>query len=109
MAYNELLFGCLDGEEGALEEQKAEYDEARAASEGSDSCWSGSESGVEVEAEAVPMILEGAVGAGVAAVQQAEGGEKAGFSFVPPSDHAEQLASQASRTAPYVLTEVLMS
>ena len=56
VAHNELLFGCLDGEERALGERKAEYDEARAASEGSDPCWSGSESGVEVEATAVPMI-----------------------------------------------------
>ena len=31
VACNELLFGYLHGEERALEERKAEYDEARAA------------------------------------------------------------------------------
>ena len=48
-AYNELLVGCLDGEVEALQRRKAQYDEARRLSDGSDSCWSysGSDSGSE--------------------------------------------------------------
>ena len=39
-AYNEVLLGYLDSEVGALRQRKAEYDEARRLSDGSDSCWS---------------------------------------------------------------------
>ena len=35
-AYNELLFGCLDPEVAVLQQDKAEYDEARRQSDGSD-------------------------------------------------------------------------
>ena len=37
-AYNELLFGSLDGEVEALQQRKAVYDEERKLSGGSDSC-----------------------------------------------------------------------
>ena len=50
-AYNELLFGCLDGEVAALQQRKAEYDKARRQSGGSDtsgSC-SDNDSGSVVE------------------------------------------------------------
>ena len=59
-AYNELLFGCLDDEVEALQQRKAQYDEARRLSDGSDSCWgysgsdSGSEAGLEVGTESQP-------------------------------------------------------
>ena len=43
-AYSEVLFGCLDSEVGALRQRRAEYDEARRLSDGSDSCWSGPDS-----------------------------------------------------------------
>ena len=43
-AYNELLFGNLDGEVEALQQRKAVYDEERRLSDGSDSCWSCSDS-----------------------------------------------------------------
>ena len=43
-AYNEVLFGYLDSEVGALRQMKAEYDEARRLSDGSGSCWNGSDS-----------------------------------------------------------------
>ena len=39
-AYNELLFSCLDEEVDALQQYKAQYDEARRLTDGSDSCWS---------------------------------------------------------------------
>ena len=42
-ALNELLFGSLDGEVGALQERKAVYDEERRPSAGRDSCWSDAE------------------------------------------------------------------
>ena len=75
-AHNELLFGCLDGEVGALQQRKAVYDEERRLSGGSDSCWSysGSDSGSEVELEvgSEPLALEGAV------VVVAQGGELVG-------------------------------
>ena len=82
-AYNELLFGYLDGEVEALQQRKAEYDEERRLSEGSDSCWSGansdSDSAAEIEAGTEPIALEGAV---VAVIQGGEGegaaGERAG-------------------------------
>ena len=43
-AYSEVLFGYLDNEVGALRQKRAEYGEARKLSDGSDSCWSGSDS-----------------------------------------------------------------
>ena len=60
-AYNELLFGCLDDEAEALQQRKAEYDEARRLSDGSDSCWgysgsdAGNEAGNEVGTESQPL------------------------------------------------------
>ena len=39
-AYNEVLFGYLDNEVGALRQWRAEYCGARRLSGGSDSCWS---------------------------------------------------------------------
>ena len=75
-AYIEVLFGCLDSEVEALRQRKAEYDEARRLSDGSDSCWSGSDndSGSEavLEAGIKPPALEGAV------VVAAQGGELVG-------------------------------
>ena len=53
-AYNELLFGCLDEEVEALQQYKAQYDEARRLSDGSDSCWS--HSGSDSDSEAVPEV-----------------------------------------------------
>ena len=35
-AYNELLFGCSDGEVAPPQQRKAEYDETRRQSDGSD-------------------------------------------------------------------------
>ena len=75
-AYIEVLFGCLDSEVEALRQRKAEYDEARRLSDGSDSCWSysGSDSGSEagVEVGTAPLALEGAV------VVVIQGGEEEG-------------------------------
>ena len=74
-AYNEVLFGYLDGEVEALQQRKADYDEKRRLSEGSDSCWSGacsdSDSAAVTEVGTEPIALEGAV---VAVVQGGEGG-----------------------------------
>ena len=39
-AQNEVLAGLLEGKVRALRRRKAEYDEARRLSDGSDSCWS---------------------------------------------------------------------
>jgi hypothetical protein len=39
-AQNEVLAGLLEGEVRALRRRKAEYEEARRLSDGSDSCWS---------------------------------------------------------------------
>jgi hypothetical protein len=64
-AYNELLFGSLDGEVEALQQRKAVYDEERRLSDGSDSCWSCSDSYsgsvAELEVGSEPPALEGAV------------------------------------------------
>jgi hypothetical protein len=72
-AYNELLFGCLDGEVEALQQRKAAYDEARRQSDGSDTCGScpDSDSGsvAELEVGSVPPALESA---GVVAARQGE-------------------------------------
>ena len=60
-AYNELLFGCFDDEVEALQRRKAQYDEAKRLSDGSDSCWgysgsdSGSEAGFEVGTGSLPL------------------------------------------------------
>ena len=54
LPYNELLFGCLDEEVEALQQYKAQYDEARRLSDGSDSCWS--HSGSDSDSEAVPEV-----------------------------------------------------
>ena len=71
-----MLFGYLDSEVGALRQRKAEYDTARRLSDGSDSCWScsDSDSGSEavLEAGIGPPALEGAV------VVAAQGGELVG-------------------------------
>ena len=50
-AYDELLFGCLDGEVATLQQRKAEYDEARRQSGGSDTSggYSDSDSGSVAE------------------------------------------------------------
>ena len=66
-AHNELLFGCLDEETDALQQYRAQYDEARRLSDGSDSCWShsgsDSDSVAELEVEgrqpSPPTALEG--------------------------------------------------
>ena len=50
-AYNEVLFGCLDGEVWALRQRKVDCDEARRLSDGGDSCWSNSGSDSDSEAE----------------------------------------------------------
>ena len=77
-AHNEVLFGYLDDEVGALRQRKAEYDEARRLSDGSDSCWSWSYSGgdsgseAELEVNIEPLALEGAV------VVATQGGEEGG-------------------------------
>ena len=75
-AYNELLFGHLDPEVEALQQRKAEYDEERRLSEGSDSCWSGAgsdtDSAAELEVDKKPLEVEGA------AVVAAQGGELEG-------------------------------
>ena len=75
-AYNELLFGHLDPEVEALQQRKAEYDEERRLSEGSDSCWSGADSGTdsaaELEVDKKPLVVEGA------AEVAAQGGELEG-------------------------------
>ena len=75
-AHNELLFGHLEPEVGALQQRKAEYDEERRLSEGSDSCWSGADSdtdsAAELEVGREPPEVEGA------AVVAAQGGELEG-------------------------------
>ena len=50
-ALNEVLAGCLEGEVRALKQRKADYDEERRQSEGSDSCWSGADSDSDSAAE----------------------------------------------------------
>ena len=78
-AYNEVLFGCLDGEVEALQQRKAGYGEARRLSDASDSCWSNtgscSDSAAEIEVDIEPIALEGAV---VAVIQGGEGEGAAG-------------------------------
>ena len=80
-AHNELLFGHLEGEVGALQQRKAAYDEERRLSEGSDSCWSGADSdtdsAVELEVVKEPLEGEGAV------VEAAQGGELEGAAQGP--------------------------
>ena len=63
-ALNEVLAGCLEGEVRALKQRRADYDEERRQSEGSDSCWSGADSdpdsAAELEVVDEPSALEGA-------------------------------------------------
>jgi hypothetical protein len=63
-ALNEVLAGCLEGEVRALKQRKADYDEERRQSEGSDSCWSGADSdpdsAAELEVVDEPSALEDA-------------------------------------------------
>ena len=72
-AHNELLSGCLDDEVEALQQHKAQYDEARRLSDGSNPCWShpgsdsDSEAVLEVDIESLPME-----GAGKRASQRGE-------------------------------------
>ena len=60
-----MLFGNLDGEVEALQQRKAVYDEERRLSEGSDSCWSCSDSDsgsvAKLEVGNGPPALEDAV------------------------------------------------
>ena len=60
-----MLFGNLDGEVEALQQREAVYEEERRLSEGSDSCWSCSDSDsdsvAELEVDSEPLALEGAV------------------------------------------------
>jgi hypothetical protein len=50
-AMNGVLFGCLEPEVEAMQWKKAVYDNERRLSEGSDSCWSDSDSSSAVEGE----------------------------------------------------------
>ena len=56
-AYNEVLFGHLEGEVRALRRRKADYGEARRLTDGGDSCWSNSDDDSDNE-----TILELAIG-----------------------------------------------
>ena len=58
-AYNELLFGCLDEEVAALQQRKAEYDEARRQSDGSDTSGDCSSNDSSSVAE---LVVEGSQG-----------------------------------------------
>ena len=75
-AQNEVLAGLLEGEVRALKQRKADYDEARRQSDGSDSYWSGTDSdtdsAAELEVDKEPLEVEGA------AVVAAQGGELVG-------------------------------
>ena len=51
-ALNEVLSGLLEDEVRALRQSRADYDEARRLSEGSDSCWSDSDGGSGSESTA---------------------------------------------------------
>ena len=57
------MFGCLDGEVEALQRRKAVCDEARGQSDGTDSCWSCSDSDsgsvAELEVGSESPALEG--------------------------------------------------
>ena len=59
--YNELLFGCLDGEVAALQQRKAEYDEAKRQSDGSDTCGGCSDSDSGSVAELVVERRQGSL------------------------------------------------
>ena len=77
-AYNEVLLGYLDSEVGALRQPEREvgYDEARRLPEGSDSCWSDSDSGSGSEAVLEASIEQLALEGGVVVATQ--GGEVGG-------------------------------
>ena len=80
-AHNEWLFGCLDGEVVALQQRKAEYDEERRLSEGSDSCWSGADSDTDSAAEL--EVVEEPLAVGGAGVVAAQGEELQGAAQDP--------------------------
>ena len=75
-----MLFGNLDGEVEALQQRKAVYDEERRLSDGSDSCWScsdsdsGSVAELEVGRESLALEGEGVV----ASIGRSGGGSKHG-------------------------------
>ena len=75
-ALNEVLSGLLEDEVRALRQSRADYDEARRLSEGSDSCWSdsggdsGSESTPELDIGLPTPQGAGVVGAGVVGVEE---------------------------------------
>ena len=58
-AYNDLLFGCLDPEVAALQQDTAEYDEARRQSDGGDTSGDCSDDGSGSVAE---LVAEGRPG-----------------------------------------------
>ena len=80
-AHNGVLFGCLDGEVGALQQRKAVYDGERRLFDGSDSCWSCSDS--DSGSEAVPKLGIGPPTLGGAVVVAARGGELVGEGHGP--------------------------
>ena len=93
-AYNELLFGCLDGEVEALRQRKAEYDKERRMSDESESCWSNSgsdsDSTSELEVGSEPPTLEGAV----VVTTQGGGVERAVSGLACKRKREEELACQ---------------
>ena len=112
-AHNKLLFGCLDGEVEALQQRKVVYDEARRLSDGSDSCWSYSDSDSGSEAElavgSVPPALEGVV------VVAAQGGEMMGEGQGPlqpdggaPTVLGKRMQRVESSMHPWVLAPKMM-
>ena len=79
-AMNGVLFGCLEPEVGAMQRKKAVYDDERRLSEGSDSCWSDSDSSSEMRGEVdeepqvqevAAVVVEAATGARAADVMEA--------------------------------------
>ena len=79
-AMNGVLFGCLEPEVGAMQRKKAVYDDERRLSEGSDSCWSDSDSSSEMRGEVdeepqvqevAAVVVEAATGARAAVVMEA--------------------------------------
>ena len=79
-AQNEVLSGLLEGEVRALRRRKAVYDEARRQSDGSDSCWSDTDSDSDSAAE-LEVVDESSALKGAAAEQ---GGELEGAAQGPP-------------------------
>jgi hypothetical protein len=64
-ALNKVLSGSLEDEVRALKRRRADYDEARRQSDGSDSCWSDaysdSDSVAALEVNTDPIEVEGVV------------------------------------------------